>query len=100
MNIAWIGNGNNGRADGAASAEGGSSRALADALEEFEKQRPELAQTCHATLDGTMSNSGNYPAWVSEICERVAARLAAIDGIRALALGGSRAPAPQQVRLP
>ena len=38
-----------------------------------------------------MSDSENNPAWVSEICERVVARVAAIDGIRALALGGSRA---------
>jgi len=30
-------------------------------------------------------------AWVSEICERAAARLAAIEGVRAVALGGSRA---------
>lgn len=30
-------------------------------------------------------------AWVDEICERVAARLAAIEGIKAVALGGSRA---------
>jgi hypothetical protein len=33
----------------------------------------------------------NSPAWVNEICERVAARLASVDGIRAVALGGSRA---------
>src|SRR5208282_1693650 len=38
-----------------------------------------------------MPDSDNYPAWVSEICKRVAARLAAIKGIRAVALGGSRA---------
>jgi len=38
-----------------------------------------------------MSDSENNPAWVSEICERVVARVAAIDGIRAMALGGSRA---------
>jgi Nucleotidyltransferase domain len=33
----------------------------------------------------------NDPAWVNEICERVAARLATIEGIKAVALGGSRA---------
>jgi predicted nucleotidyltransferase len=38
-----------------------------------------------------MPDSDYYPAWLSEICERVAARLAAIEGIRAVALGGSRA---------
>jgi predicted nucleotidyltransferase len=38
-----------------------------------------------------MSDADNNPAWVSEICERVVARVGAIDGIRALALGGSRA---------
>jgi predicted nucleotidyltransferase len=38
-----------------------------------------------------MPDSDNYPVWVSEICKRVAARLAAIKGIRAVALGGSRA---------
>jgi len=38
-----------------------------------------------------MCDTDNNPAWVSEICERVVTRLAAIDGIRALALGGSRA---------
>jgi hypothetical protein len=37
-----------------------------------------------------MSESDN-PGWVSEICERVVARLAAIKGITAVALGGSRA---------
>ncbi len=38
-----------------------------------------------------MPDSDGYPAWVSEICERVVARLAAIKAIRAVALGGSRA---------
>jgi len=38
-----------------------------------------------------MPDSANYPKWVSEICERVSERLAAIEAIRAVALGGSRA---------
>lgn len=38
-----------------------------------------------------MSDSGNYPEGVSEICKRVAARLAGIKAISAVALGGSRA---------
>jgi hypothetical protein len=38
-----------------------------------------------------MPDSDNYPTWVSEICKRVVARLAPIQGIRAVALGGSRA---------
>jgi predicted nucleotidyltransferase len=38
-----------------------------------------------------MPDSDNYPAWVREICERVVARLAAVKGIRAVALGGSQA---------
>lgn len=38
-----------------------------------------------------MPDSDNYPSWVSEVCERVVARLAVIDGIWAVALGGSRA---------
>jgi predicted nucleotidyltransferase len=38
-----------------------------------------------------MPDSDGYPAWVSEISERVVARLAAIKAIRAAALGGSRA---------
>jgi len=38
-----------------------------------------------------MPDSDGYPTWVSEICERVVARLAAIKAIRAVALGGSRA---------
>jgi hypothetical protein len=38
-----------------------------------------------------MPESDNYPAWLREICERVVAQLAAIIGIRAVALGGSRA---------
>ena len=33
----------------------------------------------------------NSPPWVREICGRVAARLAAIEGVKALALGRSRA---------
>jgi hypothetical protein len=37
-----------------------------------------------------MPDSDNYPAWVRERCERVVARLAAIESIRAVALGGSR----------
>jgi len=40
---------------------------------------------------GNVSDSDNNPAWVSEICERVVGRVRAIYGIRALALGGSRA---------
>jgi predicted nucleotidyltransferase len=38
-----------------------------------------------------MPESDNYPVWLREICERVVAQLAAIVGIRAVALGGSRA---------
>ena len=38
-----------------------------------------------------MPDSDSYPPWVSEISERVVARLAAIKTIRAVALGGSRA---------
>jgi predicted nucleotidyltransferase len=38
-----------------------------------------------------MADSDNYPEWLSEICERVAARLSAIEAVRAVALGGSRA---------
>ena len=38
-----------------------------------------------------MPESDNYPAWLREICERVVAQLVAIIGIRAVALGGSRA---------
>lgn len=38
-----------------------------------------------------MFNSKDNPRWVNEICERVAARLAAVDGVAAVALGGSRA---------
>jgi len=41
----------------------------------------------------SMPDSDNYPAWVSEICERVVARPAGIKGIRAVALGGSAAGA-------
>ncbi len=40
---------------------------------------------------GNVSDSDNNPAWVSEICERVVARLVVIEGIRSIALGGSRA---------
>ena len=39
----------------------------------------------------TVLNLENSPAWVNEICERVAPRLVSVDGIRAVALGGSRA---------
>ncbi len=38
-----------------------------------------------------MPDSDNYPAWLRELCERVVAQLATIIGIRAVALGGSRA---------
>ncbi len=38
-----------------------------------------------------MPDPNNTPTWVIEICERVVARLVAIEGIRAIALGGSRA---------
>jgi predicted nucleotidyltransferase len=38
-----------------------------------------------------MPDTETDPAWVNEICERVAARLATIEGVRAVALGGSRA---------
>jgi predicted nucleotidyltransferase len=38
-----------------------------------------------------MRASNNTPTWVSETCARVVARLVAIEGIRAIALGGSRA---------
>jgi predicted nucleotidyltransferase len=37
------------------------------------------------------------PQWVRSICERVAARLATIDGIEAVALGGSRARGTNRV---
>ena len=38
-----------------------------------------------------MSDLKNNPVWVNAICQRVAARLAALEGIEAIALGGSRA---------
>jgi predicted nucleotidyltransferase len=38
-----------------------------------------------------MPDSEKDPAWVGEICKRVATRLTSIEGVRAAALGGSRA---------
>lgn len=42
-------------------------------------------------LLSAMFDLDDNPEWVRDICERVVSRLASVDGIRAVALGGSRA---------